>query len=153
MQQLKPSTQKRILWFFSEAVQKGGKMTITDKILPDLEISTDFNLSLSNDEQPIVELNIEEKGNGGWKARILLVKIIANPIPEVYPQMYKDDDWGVQHVLRWVEDSAGEQPDLLHPVQPAYDTVCGIVNTRIADAWSRRKNQLPVLKNEHTETN
>lgn len=149
MQQLKPSTQKRVLWLFSEVVQKGGKMTITDKVLPDLEISTDFNLALTNDEQPIVELNIEEKGNGGWKARLLLVKIIANPLPEVYPQMYKDDDWGVQHVLRWVQDSEQEKPDLLHPVQPAYDTVCGIVNARISDAWSRRKNQLPILKDEH----
>ena len=144
MQELKPDTRKMILWLFSKVVENKGPLTYTDKVLPDLTVSTDFDFALTNEQQPIVELTIVEKE--GWKARILLVKVIGEELPKIYPQMYSDGDWGMKHVLRWVQDSTGEKPDLLSPIEPDYSVVCGIINTRIADAWSRRKNQFPILK-------
>lgn len=148
MQELRPSIRKQILWLFSEVVQRGEKWQIVDTVLPTLEISTDFDFSRSNVEQPIVELNIEQHGNGGWKTRLLLIKTIGNDIPQIFPQMYKDDDLGIMHVLSWVQSGTSEEPDLLHPKQPDYDQVCAIVNGRIADAWSRRKSHFPALKDE-----
>jgi len=134
---------------FSEVVQKQSKWQIVDTVLPTLEISTDFDFSRSNVEQPIVELNIEEFGNGGWKARILLIKTIGEELPKVYPQMYKDDELGIIHALTWVQGSGSEEPDLLHPKQPDYNHICAIINGRIADAWRRRRGVFPILKDEH----
>ena len=148
MRELKPETQKKILWLFAQTFEKRGVWCITDSVLPTLVVSTDFDLSRSNEEQPVVELTIEEKGTGGWKMRLLLIKVIGKELPQICPQMYKDDDWGLMHVLAWTNNGETETPDLLHPSQPAYDTVCGIVNARIADAWSRRKNLFPILKTE-----
>lgn len=149
MQKLKSSNQKRALWLFSKVVSAGGKMTITDPVLPSLEITTDFDLARTNEEQPVVELTIEETGACGWKMRLLLVKVIGNPIPEIYPQMYRDGDYGLRHVLSWIQGTKGEEPNLLKPSQPDYDMVCSIVNAKIDDAWRRRRSQLPVLKDEH----
>jgi len=148
MQQLKPSTQKMILWLFSKAVENKGPLTYIDMVLPDLVITTDFDFALTNTEQPIVEFNIVEKGadTDHWKARILLVKVIGEELPKVYPQMYSDPQWGIKHVLRWIQDSEQEKPDLLSPIQPDFDLVCGIINSRIGDAWSRRKDKFPRLK-------
>jgi len=147
MRELSGDVQKMVLWLFSQAVQNKGKSVYTDKLLPELTVSTDFDFSRTNTEQPIVELTIEENPNhqDGWRIRFLLVKTLGNDLPKILPQMYKDSDWGLVHVLSWCQ-SGDNEADKLEPKQPDYNLVCAVVNTRIRDAWRRRKDIFPILK-------